>query len=125
MSDNFMKKILFVDDDDELRKIFKIFILNLNIEYLQAQNGHEAVRIAHKEKPDLIIMDYKMPSMNGLEAIREIKSSILTENIPIILYTGFANEVDEESVKDMGCVEVLYKPIESRLWISIVNKYIN
>jgi len=49
MSDNFMKKILFVDDDDELRKIFKIFILNLNIEYLQAQNGHEAVRIAHKE----------------------------------------------------------------------------
>jgi len=70
-------------------------------------------------------MDYKMPSMNGLEAIREIKSSILTENIPIILYTGFANEVDEESVKDMGCVEVLYKPIESRLWISIVNKYIN
>ncbi|MDD5456713.1 MAG: response regulator [Candidatus Margulisbacteria bacterium] len=120
-----MKKILLIDDEKDLRSIFKIFLLGIkNIEFFEAGDGKEGIEMARSYNPDLIIMDYRMPIMNGLEATKEIRSSLTSEKVPIIMYTGYAKELDMQEAIIAGCNEVVYKPINTKDWMQIIYKYI-
>ncbi len=118
------KKILFVDDEEQLRSIFKLFFSSLEYEYLDASNGEIGVAMAKEHIPDLIIMDYKMPVMDGVKAIEAIRSQTSTSHIPIIMYTGYINDLDFREVKQFSRVEILKKPIEVHVWMKIIEQYL-
>ncbi len=86
------KKVLVVDDDEDSR-IFVVSIMEgEGWETLEACNGEEALDLVESEEPDLIIMDVSMPVMDGFEALRRLRRSPFTEEIPVIMLTGINEE---------------------------------
>ncbi len=90
-----------------------------------ARNGLEAVETAKQQKPDLILMDVQMPEMDGLEAIRLIRSEADLANIPIIALTALAMPGDRERCLDAGAKEYLTKPVSLKKLTNIITQYIN
>jgi len=81
---------------------------------LEATNGEEALEVAKKERPDLIIMDIQLPKMSGLEVTRKLKGIPEFSRTPIIAITAYAMKGDKEKALDAGCNAYLSKPIRAR-----------
>lgn len=105
------KKILIVDDQIEVRELVEITLMIGDFTIFKAESGEEAVQIAKKEKPDLIIMDVMMPGgMNGLEATRIIKSYPDNSGVKVIMLTAKGQKNDIEQGLKAGADEYFIKP---------------
>jgi CheY-like chemotaxis protein len=105
-----MKKVLLVDDKEEVRLLVQTTLEGSDYEFYGATNGKEAVEKAVSIKPDLILLDIMMPEMDGLEACRHIKSSPETKSIPIIMLTAKGQEADIKKGKECGADDYFVKP---------------
>ena len=117
-----MKKILVAEDEDSNYELVKI-VLQKRYRLLRAHNGIEAVTINEDEKPDLILMDIRMPEMNGLDATRIIKE--VSNDTPVIALSAYAFEENIHEAKLAGCDDFLAKPFKVENLIEIVRKYLN
>lgn len=93
-------KILLIDDEEDFRKILGVRISRWGYELLEAANGREGISVLTEKKPDIIILDYVMPDMNGAATLREIRK--LDDKIPVIMFTAHMREDTIEEVKDLG-----------------------
>ena len=116
-----MKRILVAEDNDS-NYILMNYILKKHYEYFRARNGQEAVELAETEKPDLILMDLKMPVMDGLEATRLIKAK--TPDLPIVALTANAFDSDRHAAFEAGCDDFLSKPVNADRCIQTIAKLI-
>jgi len=89
---------------------------------LLAKNGKQAVDLAKSERPDLILMDIQMPEMNGLEAIRRIRTFTNLCELPIIALTALAMQSDREICLTTGANEYLAKPVQLRYLTTIIQQ---
>ena len=119
------KIVLIVDDDERNLKLMRILIQHAGYETIEAENGEEAVSLAKEHMPDLILMDNRMPVMDGITATRILKAEPTTANIPIIATTSSAMKGDRERImRDAGCDDYISKPIDSTAFTNLVNKYL-
>ena len=116
------KATILVAEDVESNFLLLETILGKTYHLLHAQNGREAVEMFQKEKPDLILMDLKMPEMDGIEATQLIRHQ--SQTIPIIALTAFAYEADKENALRAGCDDFLVKPVSISLLKKALEKYI-
>ena len=116
-----MKTILIAEDNDS-NFILMTYILKRNYQYLRARNGQEAVDMADKGGIDLILMDIKMPVMDGLEATKKIKEA--HPELPIVALTANAFDSDRELAMEAGCNDFLAKPVSSENCLTTIEKYI-
>jgi signal transduction histidine kinase/CheY-like chemotaxis protein len=116
------KSILIADDEYANYQHFNIALSKTGAKFYHAKNGLEAVEIVENNEIDLILMDIKMPEMNGLEAARKIKN--MGKKIPIIAQTAFTLEYDEKRSFDSGCDAFLSKPIRQPQLLSLLNSYL-
>ena len=108
------KKILLVDDSKVALMTQQMLLRNTaGYEVLVASDGDEAVSIAIAEQPDLILMDVVMPTMNGLEACRVLRSQPKTKGIPIILVTTRGESESVEAGFKSGCTDYVTKPVNA------------
>lgn len=127
MSETQNKKILIVDDTIENLQIAMNFIIEEAVPYaiLAAQNGKIALNITACELPDIIIMDWEMPEMNGIETIKELKKNPETEHIPVIISTGIRLSTDDLKMAfDAGASDFIRKPLEKTEFISRINSHL-
>jgi two-component system response regulator HydG len=109
-------KILIVDDDRRMVKtIFDILEVK-GYEPSIAYTGEEALQKIVSEKPDCVLMDIKMPGINGVEALKKIKN--LSPDLPVILMSAYATEEQIEEAKQHGAYTVLNKPIDIQIVLS-------
>jgi CheY-like chemotaxis protein len=116
-----MKRILIAEDNDS-NFILMTYILKKYYQFDRAQNGQEAVDMVEKNDYDLILMDIKMPVMDGMEATRLIKEK--HPNLPIIALTANAFDSDRQLAFEAGCDEFLPKPISSDVCLKTISKFI-
>ena len=116
-----MKRILIAEDNDSNYMLMS-YILKAHYEFFRAKNGQEAVQKALEEQPDLVLMDIKMPIMDGLEATRQIKEQ--KPDMPIIALTANAFDTDREKALDAGCNDFLSKPINAEKCIKTIQEHI-
>lgn len=109
------KKILIAEDENSNYRFLEMVLTKTNATLIWAKNGMEAIELCKEHKPDLILMDIKMPKMDGLEATKEIKK--IYPEIPIIAQTAFAMENDEYLSLEAGCNSYISKPIKSNTLI--------
>ncbi len=102
---------------DELR--------SAGIEPLLASNGREAIRIAKAEKPDLILLDWMMPELSGIEACRDLKRDPQTSHIPVLMLTVRAQGSDEEEGRQAGVMHYLTKPFSLRKLLKLVQEILD
>lgn len=118
------KIILIAEDYDDVRE-FMIFILHSRgFQVYAAENGQEAVKIAEKNLPDLILMDISMPVMDGLQATRLIRASEeKISQVPIIAVTAFDKSYREKALA-AGCNQVISKPVDFDELDETIDKYL-
>ena len=116
-----IKLILVAEDEDSNYELVKI-VLSKRYKLLRARNGIEAVTLNEEEKPDLILMDIRMPEMNGLDATRIIKE--INHNTPVIALSAYAFEENIQEAKAAGCDEFRAKPFRVEDLIDLVRRYL-
>jgi CheY-like chemotaxis protein len=116
-----MKRILVAEDNDS-NYLLMTFILKGHYEYFRAINGQEAVDKATTEHPDLILMDLKMPKMDGLAATKQIKSML--PHMPIVALTANAFDSDRQQAIDAGCDAFLSKPVSAIDCLKTIEKFL-
>ncbi len=116
-----MKRILVAEDNDSNYMLMS-YILKKDYEFFRAKNGQEAVEKALVEKPDLVLMDIKMPVMDGLEATRVIKAQV--PDLPIIALTANAFDSDRMAAREAGCNDFLSKPVNASLCLQTIKKHL-
>ena len=107
------KKILIVDDEPDIVMMTELRIKALGYDTITAKDGQEALNKAKQEMPDLIILDVMMPKMDGYKVCGLLKSDSRYKNIPIILFTARAQEVDRQTSVEVGADAYLNKPLNA------------
>jgi len=117
-------RVLVVDDVESNRLLLKELLNNVNLDVLEAQNGHEAIVITPEYRPDLVLMDIRMPVMDGFEAARQLKNNKLTRDIPILAITAFSSSMDPDQIVEKGFSGFLAKPVEINRLLSELSKHL-
>jgi CheY-like chemotaxis protein len=122
------KKILIIDSNDAFRESLKVFIKGLGHDVFEGATGPEAIDKASSIHPDLIMMDVRLPGMNGDEVTAQLKRSTSTRNIPVILNTGWTTACNVEEKIDRalnaGADEILYRPLQFPLLRNVLRSYL-
>jgi diguanylate cyclase (GGDEF)-like protein len=107
-------KILIADDDPDIRDILKLTLGEENYEILEAPDGEEALKIIRAKALDLVLLDYKMPKMDGRQVCNLIKKDLLLQHLPVIMVTGKGEISDRIEGIDAGADDYVVKPFEPR-----------
>ena len=116
------KKILIVEDEESNYELLKAMLRKMDVDIFWAQNGLQAIDLCESHNFSLILMDIKMPEMNGYDAIRILRKRGL--QIPIIAQTAYARIEDEDISLKMGFNGYISKPIDRKKLFDMVNSYL-
>ncbi len=106
------KRILAIDDENDVLLIIKTTLTGEGYEILTASNGFDGLAMAEDYHPDLIILDLRMPEMDGMEVLEKLRESETTEKIPIIVLTGISEKGKIREALDRGTTYYIVKPFE-------------
>lgn len=119
-------KILFVDDDNFLRKVYQSELGDHGYEVVLAADGEEGLEKAQISDPDLIILDMIMPKKSGFEVLTELQKNPATSNIPVIILSNLGQKDDIKKGLDLGAVDYLVKDnVTLSAIVDKVNQYLN
>jgi two-component system cell cycle response regulator DivK len=117
------KTVLVVEDNDLNMKLFHDLLEMGGYNVLQAKDGMEGWRMAREQRPDLILMDIQLPSVDGLEVTKWLKDDENLKSIPVIAVTAFAMKGDEEKIREGGCDAYIVKPISLFNFLETVERF--
>jgi two-component system phosphate regulon response regulator PhoB len=117
--------VLIIDDEEYMRCILAYKLQRAGVEVLGAVNGEEGLALARARKPDLIITDYQMPVMNGLEMARELAADPQTAAIPIIMITARSHHFSAGELTVTGIRHLVEKPFSGRELIARIAEVLN
>jgi CheY-like chemotaxis protein len=107
-------KVLVADDEIHIIHVVAIKLRNNGYEVIAANNGAEAYDLACREKPDIVVTDYQMPLMTGIELITKLRGDERTKDIPVILLTARSFAVSQEQQESLGVSSCLSKPFSPK-----------
>jgi two-component system, cell cycle response regulator DivK len=119
------KTIMVVEDYDDTRLLLKKGLEGLGYSVLEASNGQEAVDIAGREHPDLILMDLDLPILDGIAATQRIRQHSGLESVPIVAVTAYPMSYTHVKAFAKGCDEYMPKPIDMTELENVVNRYLS
>ncbi len=119
------KKILIADDDEDLVSILKDFLESKGYETFEAYEGIAVFEVAKNNKPDLILLDWKMPAGKGSAALEMLAEKEETRNIPVIVLSGASEPGMFETVRKMGVKSFIKKPYESEKLLEEIDLVLN
>jgi len=119
------KKILVVEDNDDCRELLARFVKGLGYKVFEAATGIEAIDRASAVNPDLIMMDLRMPGMDGSETTARLKMSPSTKGIPVLINTAYTTCVDTRRALDAGAAGILHKPLNLATLHAVLRKYLS
>ena len=110
-----MKMTIVIADDSRTARFLIRQYLEMagfyQAEFLEAENGREALQVLKENQADILFTDYKMPEMDGLDLLRRVKASPLLHDLPVVVITSFANQAKIDELSENGAFAVLQKPL--------------
>ncbi|MBI2856895.1 MAG: response regulator [Chloroflexi bacterium] len=107
------KKVLLADDDPKMRALLRMSLGDRFV-LLEAGDGQQALEMARKEKPDLVLLDIAMPGLDGLEVCRLLRQGPETKGIAVVMLTGRDAEADIRRARELGAADYVTKPFSPR-----------
>lgn len=114
------KKILVVDDDEKARKLYRVILEERGYLVFETPGAPEGIRTAELEQVDLILLDLRLPEMDGLSAIRILKAYGPTKHIPVVAVTALAMPGDREMALAAGADAYIAKPVKRNELLQVV-----
>ena len=118
------KTILIVEDNELNMKLFHDLLDAHGYKTIQTRDGLEALDLARKHVPDLILMDIQLPEVSGLEVTKWLKEDAGLKAIPVIAVTAFAMKGDEEKIRQGGCEAYISKPISVMHFLETIRRFL-
>ena len=119
------KTVLIVEDNELNLKLFRDLLDAHGYETLESRDGLEALELARKHRPDLILMDIQLPEVSGLEVTKWLKEDEELKSIPVVAVTAFAMKGDEEKIRRGGCEAYIATPISVASFIATVRRFLD
>ncbi len=116
-----MKRILVIDDEPSLLMMMTEILQLLGFDPLAANNGTSGIEMAAGQKPDLILCDLNMPSVDGFETLRRIRGAEATHHIPFVLLSGFADDSIRRQAEGLGASALMTKPFSTSELLATLN----
>ena len=116
------KTILVADDESHILHVVSLKLRNAGFRVLTARDGLEALEMAQQNHPDLLITDYHMPQLSGLELCQRLKQDAATNDIPAIMLTARGYHLEPSDTEQSGILRMLSKPFSPRHLLSTVNE---
>lgn len=117
------KKILIVDDEPDLLRVTCFRLEKSGYQVISAVNGQQALELVEKESPDLVLLDVKLPFMEGPDVCLRIKKNEKIKHIPVILFTASTQGIDER-VKTCGAQGYIFKPFSAEELLKKIKEFI-
>ncbi len=108
------KKVLVVDDEIHIVHVVAIKLRNNGYEVVSANNGAEAYELACEVQPDIVVTDYQMPVMSGIELVEKLRENEQTKHIPVIMLTARSFAISKEQQEQLHISDCLSKPFSPR-----------
>ena len=119
------KTVLIVEDNELNMKLFHDLLEAHGYNTVGTRNGIEALDLARRHQPDLILMDIQLPEVSGLEVTKWLKEDPDLKDIPVVAVTAFAMKGDEERIRQGGCEAYLSKPISVGKFIDTIRHFLS
>jgi len=119
-----LRTILLVEDFDDTRLMMKLWLMKNGYRVLEAGTGEEAINVAQRELPDLIIMDVMMPGMNGLDATQRIREYQALRRTPIVAVSAYGADEYRSIAIEAGCNEYVSTPFEPSALAELIKSLI-
>lgn len=108
------KKALVVDDEIHIVQVVAIKLKNNGFDVTTAENGQQALDAVKADKPDIIITDYQMPGLTGVEMVEKLRENEETKELPVIMLTARGFAIDEDKQQELNIAACLSKPFSPR-----------
>lgn len=108
------KKILVADDESHIRHVVSMKLANAGYEVITAMDGEEALELCNTERPDLLITDYQMPFLTGLEVAKRLRAIEHLKAMPVLMLTARGFDIEASEMAAAGIADVLSKPFSPR-----------
>jgi two-component system cell cycle response regulator DivK len=118
------RKIMVVEDYDDTRYFLKQLLEKKGYQVLEAANGQEAIEVAQREHPDLIVMDLDLPILDGIGATQYLRQQPDTKHLPIVAVTAYPMSFTRVKAFAKGCDEYLRKPIDFDEFEKVLMRYV-
>ncbi len=118
------KTVLIVEDNELNMKLFHDLLAAHGYATIQTRNGLEALELARRHRPALILMDIQLPEVSGLEVTKWLKEDDDLRMIPVVAITAFAMKGDEERIRSGGCEAYISKPISVSGFLETVHRFV-
>lgn len=116
------KTILVADDESHILNVVSLKLRNAGFRVVTARDGQEAFELAVSEMPDLLITDYHMPQLSGIELCQKLKQDPATSSIPAIMLTARGYQLEPGDTEQSGILRMLSKPFSPRQLLATVNE---
>jgi len=116
--------VLYIEDDPSAVRMVTKMLRPRGYTVCSAGDARQGLRMAMQERPDLILMDYNLPGVNGLDAVMMLRGSTQLKNIPVVMVTAHATEQEAQYFLQAGCDDFLAKPVTSQRLVSTIEKHI-
>jgi two-component system, cell cycle response regulator DivK len=118
------KRILVVEDEEDDRQIIRDMLAATDYEITEAEDGEHAFAAVAKERPDLILMEIQLPSMDGYETMRRIRTDPALLSIPIIAVSSYAPSEEQQKARAAGCDDFVPKPYSPHQLLLKIHNYL-
>jgi CheY-like chemotaxis protein len=125
MADATPIRILLVDDEPSILEMFATYLQFCGFEVIKAEDGEQALRLIRDTQPQVIVLDIKMPRMDGWEACRRIKADPKTCGIPVIFLTAYDQIQDRQNARQLGVQGYVTKPCEPSVLVQAIQQVIH
>ena len=119
------KTILVADDESHILHVVSLKLRNAGFNVITARDGQEALEMAQQNHPDLLITDYHMPQLSGLELCQRLKQDAQTRDIPAIMLTARGYHLEQRDTEESGILRMLSKPFSPRHLLTTVNEVLS
>ena len=105
------RSVLIADDHEDTRLMLRTILEMNHFSVLEAADGQRAVWLTEVARPDVVLMDYCLPIVDGLTALRRIKANKAISDVPVIFLSGMAEPAPQKAAREAGCTDYLVKPV--------------
>ena len=119
-----MKKILIIDDEPDILRAAKVRLMSFGYEVLTAGDGSDIINLVQKNMPDLILLDLRLPHMDGDKICIILKADDKLKTIPVIIFTASSDPTTSKKVKDSGAEGYLIKPFDTEDLLQTIKKFL-
>lgn len=117
-----MRKLLIADDEEGVRSLVRMTLEVDSFEILEAADGHEALALARRHRPDLLLLDVAMPGLSGFDVCRSVKGDPATASITVIMLTAKAQDSERQEGLEAGADDYFTKPFSPLVLLTKVDE---